>query len=259
MLVAAFAVGRAQQLIYLLQVLKSEGRIPELPIYLDSPMACDATMIYREHREDHDLSEGELDPANPVLDGRGVAALPHDRRIEAPQPRRRPGRHHLQQRHDDRRPHSASPEAAAAQRPEHGRSWAASWRTARAAGMLQDGAKWLRMHGQDVPVRAAIEASPRPQRPRRSQRAVALAAASQPAQSSLPRPRRSAQRRSPRRDASPAARLEGPHARAWRIARTGVAHAAHRLRSVVSGEYNNPALAALTMMVCHCLRSTNPA
>ncbi len=72
MLFAAFAVGRAQQLIYLLQVLKNDGRIPSLPIYLDSPMACDATMIYRKHREDHDLSEGDLDPAHPVLDGKGV-------------------------------------------------------------------------------------------------------------------------------------------------------------------------------------------
>ncbi len=37
MLMASFAVGRAQQLIYLMQVLKCENRIPDLPIYLDSP------------------------------------------------------------------------------------------------------------------------------------------------------------------------------------------------------------------------------
>ncbi|MEM9657506.1 MAG: MBL fold metallo-hydrolase, partial [Planctomycetota bacterium] len=58
MLFASFAVGRAQQLIYLLQVLISQRRIPELPIYLDSPMACNATAVYRQFREDHDLSEG---------------------------------------------------------------------------------------------------------------------------------------------------------------------------------------------------------
>ena len=72
MLIAAFAVGRAQQLIYLLQVLKQDQRIPDLPIYLDSPMACDATSVYRQHREDHDLSEGDLDEANPVLAGSHV-------------------------------------------------------------------------------------------------------------------------------------------------------------------------------------------
>ena len=43
---ASFAVGRAQQLIYLLDVLKKAGRIPDLPIFLDSPMACDASEIY---------------------------------------------------------------------------------------------------------------------------------------------------------------------------------------------------------------------
>ncbi len=72
MLLASFAVGRAQQLIYLLQVLKSDNRIPDLPIYLDSPMACNATSIYRQHREDHDLAEGELDDARPVLAGPSV-------------------------------------------------------------------------------------------------------------------------------------------------------------------------------------------
>ena len=68
-LVASFAIGRAQQLIYLLQVLKTEGRIPDLPIYLDSPMSCNATSIYRDHNEDHDLSEGELSDDRPVLGG----------------------------------------------------------------------------------------------------------------------------------------------------------------------------------------------
>ena len=43
LVMAAFAVGRAQQLIYLLEVLIAEGRIPELSIFLDSPMAADAT------------------------------------------------------------------------------------------------------------------------------------------------------------------------------------------------------------------------
>ena len=49
MLIASFAIGRAQQLIYLLQVLARE-RIPDLPIYLDSPMSCNATNVYRQFR-----------------------------------------------------------------------------------------------------------------------------------------------------------------------------------------------------------------
>ncbi len=68
MLVASFSVGRAQQLIYLLQILMSEGRIPQMPVYLDSPMAVNATNIYRDHEDDHDLSEG-LEDSDSVLSG----------------------------------------------------------------------------------------------------------------------------------------------------------------------------------------------
>lgn len=71
-LFASFAVGRAQQLIYLLQVLMHAGRIPTVPIYLDSPMAVDATEIFREFHEDHDLSEGRLHGSESVLAGPNV-------------------------------------------------------------------------------------------------------------------------------------------------------------------------------------------
>jgi metallo-beta-lactamase family protein len=53
----AFAVGRAQNLLYYLHLLKASGAIPQfLPIFLDSPMAKDATAIYHKHRKDHRLS-----------------------------------------------------------------------------------------------------------------------------------------------------------------------------------------------------------
>ncbi|MEX0679326.1 MAG: MBL fold metallo-hydrolase [Pirellulales bacterium] len=58
MLMASFAVGRAQQLIYLLQVLMDQGRIPEIPIVLDSPMAAAGMSIYHYYASEHDLSEG---------------------------------------------------------------------------------------------------------------------------------------------------------------------------------------------------------
>ncbi|MCE9605686.1 MAG: MBL fold metallo-hydrolase [Planctomycetia bacterium] len=57
MLTASFAVGRAQQIIYLLRVLIEQGRIPELPIYLDSPMASTAMDVFRKYAADHDLVE----------------------------------------------------------------------------------------------------------------------------------------------------------------------------------------------------------
>ena len=50
-LMPAFAVGRAQALMLVLQRLKAAGEIPqELPIYLDSPMAMQATALYHKHR-----------------------------------------------------------------------------------------------------------------------------------------------------------------------------------------------------------------
>lgn len=59
LVVPAFAVGRAQQLLHLLAQLKAACTIPDLPVFLDSPMAIDATDIYLAHREEHRLSREE--------------------------------------------------------------------------------------------------------------------------------------------------------------------------------------------------------
>jgi metallo-beta-lactamase family protein len=53
-LIPAFAVGRTQELIYLLRELENEGRIPILPVCIDSPMAATATRIYNEMTAEHD-------------------------------------------------------------------------------------------------------------------------------------------------------------------------------------------------------------
>lgn len=59
--VPAFAVGRAQSLIYHLARLKAEGRLPSiLPVFLDSPMAIDATEIFRRHAADQKLNSADL-------------------------------------------------------------------------------------------------------------------------------------------------------------------------------------------------------
>jgi len=50
-IIPAFAVGRAQHLLYLLYQLKQSRRIPPAPIYVDSPMAKEATTIFRNHPE----------------------------------------------------------------------------------------------------------------------------------------------------------------------------------------------------------------
>lgn len=55
LLVPAFAVGRAQTLLFLLTDLMSRNQIPRLPIYLDSPMGIDATDIMRHFHREHRL------------------------------------------------------------------------------------------------------------------------------------------------------------------------------------------------------------
>ena len=56
-LVPAFSVGRTQELVYDLHVLAREGKIPPIPIYIDSPLAIDATTVYAMHPEVFDRTE----------------------------------------------------------------------------------------------------------------------------------------------------------------------------------------------------------
>jgi metallo-beta-lactamase family protein len=61
-LMPAFAVGRAQALLVLLQRLKRSGEIPhKLPIFLDSPMAIEATAVYRQFRRALRVSAAEIE------------------------------------------------------------------------------------------------------------------------------------------------------------------------------------------------------
>ncbi len=53
--IPAFAVGRTQEILYDLRALEEQHRIPILDVFIDSPMACDATPIYLSHTEEHDL------------------------------------------------------------------------------------------------------------------------------------------------------------------------------------------------------------
>jgi metallo-beta-lactamase family protein len=56
-LIPAFAVGRAQTLLYAIHLLKAARRIPDVPVFLNSPMATDATNIYHRHRAEHRLTD----------------------------------------------------------------------------------------------------------------------------------------------------------------------------------------------------------
>lgn len=59
-IVPSFALERTQELIYCLHQLKLAGRIPSFPIYVDSPLAIDATDIFRVHPECYDAETAQL-------------------------------------------------------------------------------------------------------------------------------------------------------------------------------------------------------
>ncbi|MDR1655815.1 MAG: MBL fold metallo-hydrolase [Treponema sp.] len=53
-LIPSFAIERTQELVYYFHLLTDEGEIPEIPIYVDSPMATNATTIFQVHPECYD-------------------------------------------------------------------------------------------------------------------------------------------------------------------------------------------------------------
>ncbi len=57
--IPAFAVGRAQALLFYLHRLKVSGRLATVPVFLDSPMAIDASEVFCGHLDDHKLSARE--------------------------------------------------------------------------------------------------------------------------------------------------------------------------------------------------------
>lgn len=58
--VPAFAVGRTQQLVLLLNELSESGRIPAIPVFVDSPLAVKTTEVFRKHREAYDAETNQL-------------------------------------------------------------------------------------------------------------------------------------------------------------------------------------------------------
>ena len=81
-LMPAFAVGRAQALLILLQRLRRAGRLdPRIPIFLDSPMAIEATALYRRHARLLAVPAGEM---RGLCDGvRMVTTLQQSQRLSA--------------------------------------------------------------------------------------------------------------------------------------------------------------------------------
>ncbi len=60
-IVPAFAVGRVQALMYCIHLLKSANAIPDVPVFLNSPMAVNVTRVFHNHRGEHRLTPAQCD------------------------------------------------------------------------------------------------------------------------------------------------------------------------------------------------------
>ncbi len=69
LLIPAFSLGRTQTVVYYLHQLMTAGQLPDLPIYVDSPLASDATEVFRQHPECFDDETARLLKEDPDLFG----------------------------------------------------------------------------------------------------------------------------------------------------------------------------------------------
>ena len=78
-LIPAFAVERTQEILYLLEKLETENKIPKMPIFVDSPLAASATEVFESHSESFDAELATLFAAgkNPFCDGCSNVSFTH--------------------------------------------------------------------------------------------------------------------------------------------------------------------------------------
>lgn len=82
-IIPAFAVGRAQQLVYVLNQLAAAGDIPRLPVFVDSPLAVNTTDVFRTHTECFDEeTRAFINQMNGRGDPFGFSGLTYTRSVE---------------------------------------------------------------------------------------------------------------------------------------------------------------------------------
>lgn len=149
-LIPAFAVGRAQAVLHTVLTLRAARRIPDLPVYLNSPMATDVSRLMLPHADEHHLSAQALgDLATQV---RYVKTEEESRALNQPKfpcvivaasGMATGGRvlHHLK---------------AMAPHPEHVIAFVGHQAAGTRGSSLVGGAGRVRLHGEWVPVRAEV-------------------------------------------------------------------------------------------------------
>lgn len=67
LIIPAFSIGRTQEIVYMLDKMETNGLLPKIPVYVDSPLAVNATGVYGTHPECYDdaLNEYMLEDPNP--------------------------------------------------------------------------------------------------------------------------------------------------------------------------------------------------
>lgn len=81
-IIPAFAVGRTQEIVYALHELHHAGQIPDIPIYVDSPLAVNVTEVFRQHPECYDRETRALLEAVESTDPLGFRRLKYIRDVE---------------------------------------------------------------------------------------------------------------------------------------------------------------------------------
>ena len=149
--VPAFAVGRAQSLLFYFARLKAAGKLANVPIFLDSPMAVNASEIFCHHRKDHKLSEQDCQSScavatyvRSVEDSKRLGTMTIPKVIISASGMATGGRvvHHLKRLAPD--PKSTILFAGYQARGTRG------------AAMMA-GATTVRIHGEDIPLRAEVK------------------------------------------------------------------------------------------------------
>jgi metallo-beta-lactamase family protein len=165
LIIPAFALGRVEELLYWIKLLEERREIPALPVYVDSPMARAVLTQYQKRADELDAEIQRTGDGDHLRASHGVCVFCTARlKVVSTIDESR----HVQESHEPSIVISSSGMATGGRVLHHLRRGLPDGRNTimfagyQAAGtrgrQLKDGAKFTRIHGEDVPVRAKIEA-----------------------------------------------------------------------------------------------------
>lgn len=157
LLIPSFSVGRTQELLWMVRDLEKKGEIPKLPVFVDSPMALDATEVYADHTEELNfvLSKGQVESplctscfyaVRDVEHSRKLCSMPGPMVVISAAGMLNGGRilHHLKTRLPD---------------PKNTVLFVGYQAEGTKGRLLQNGMSEIRIHHEPVQVKARIESS----------------------------------------------------------------------------------------------------